>query len=188
MFEFAISNVETGKLNAMVKNLMKQIEVQDANEAVKLFNAGLVEVKLVKHIIIDCSVQPFTPDVWSVNPEDQLPNRISRKDFEFNSQNLFFYFSDKQKQGVIEGNELKKELESQKVLPANVLDFLLEHQKFIPEEWKGKIIFFFGTIYRNSIGDLFVCCLRWGGDKWHWCYNWLGNDWGGLSPAVCVSV
>lgn len=42
---FAIADVLPGHLNAMVKNLMRQMGVEDANEAVRRFNAG--ELKLV---------------------------------------------------------------------------------------------------------------------------------------------
>ena len=34
---------------------------------------------------------------------------------------------------------------------ANVLDYLLEHQELIPEEWKNKHILFLGTTYDDSI-------------------------------------
>ncbi|MDO8557188.1 MAG: hypothetical protein Q7R98_01870 [Candidatus Jorgensenbacteria bacterium] len=38
--EFAIAEVETGKLNALVKNAMRQTGVNDPNEAVRLINSG----------------------------------------------------------------------------------------------------------------------------------------------------
>jgi len=37
---------------------------------------------------------------------------------------------------------------------ANVLDYLLAHPELIPEDWKNKYVFFWGTIYRYSSGGL----------------------------------
>ena len=37
---FTIQNVETGKLNALVNNIMKQTGVDDPNEAIRLVNSG----------------------------------------------------------------------------------------------------------------------------------------------------
>jgi len=148
---------------------------------------GLAEIKIIKHII-DCSAQPFIPKNWSIKEKDQLSNRITAKDFEFNPQNLLLYLSKKQQQGIIEGNKLKKELKNQKVLPANVLDYLLRHPEIIPEEWKGKIIFFWGTIYCNFNCNLFVRYLGWDGDRWDWGHDYLGYVWCDDCPAVCASV
>jgi len=40
---FAISDVKTGELNALVKNIMKQTGVDDPNEAIRLVNSGEVQ-------------------------------------------------------------------------------------------------------------------------------------------------
>lgn len=37
---FVIANIETGKLNALVKNLMRQINISDPHEALRLMNSG----------------------------------------------------------------------------------------------------------------------------------------------------
>src|SRR5680860_1074654 len=37
---FTIQNVETGKLNALVNNIMKQTGIKDPNEAIRLVNSG----------------------------------------------------------------------------------------------------------------------------------------------------
>ena len=36
---FAISSIEPGKLNALVKNIMKQMEISDPHEAVRRMNS-----------------------------------------------------------------------------------------------------------------------------------------------------
>ena len=60
----------------------------------------------------------------------------------------------------------------------------IEYRKLIPEEWKGKYVFFWGTIYRNSGGYLNVRYLYWGGDSWSWDYDWLDDDFHGHNPAT----
>ena len=70
---------------------------------------------------------------------------------------------------------------------ANILDYLLAHPELIPEEWKGKYIFFWGTIYRLSDGRLCVRYLIWNGSEWDWSYDWLDDDFNSDSPAALAS-
>ena len=85
------------------------------------------------------------------------------------------------------GNNLRQELDDQPTLNANVLDYLLAHPELIPEEWKGKAVFFWGTIYRRSDGGLYVRCLYWGGSKWRWHGRWLDNGFNSGNPAALAS-
>lgn len=91
--------------------------------------------------------------------------------------------------GVIQGHELRRELDNGKLvlLNANLLDYLLEHPELIPDAWKGKVVFFWGTIYRRSGGGLYVRCLGWGGGGWDWDSGWLGGGWGSGSPAAVLA-
>jgi hypothetical protein len=79
------------------------------------------------------------------------------------------------------------------VMNANVLDFLLANPDLIPEEWKKdehgntRYIFFWGTVYRDRGGDLYVRYLCWGGDRWGWGSRWLGSGWDGDSPAAVLA-
>jgi hypothetical protein len=45
---FVIANVLPGKLNAAIKNIMKQIGVKDPNEAVRMLNAGELQISIIK--------------------------------------------------------------------------------------------------------------------------------------------
>lgn len=45
---FTIQNVETGKLNALVNNIMKQTGINDPNEAIRMVNAGEVKITVIK--------------------------------------------------------------------------------------------------------------------------------------------
>jgi hypothetical protein len=107
--------------------------------------------------------------------------------FKFNPEKISLYLSKKQKKGSIEGNDLRKELANQPVFNANILDYLLAHPELIPEEWKGKYIFFWGTIYRYSDGNLYVRGLCWDGSEWHWYARWLVSAFMSVNPAALVS-
>lgn len=138
---------------------------------------GRAEVVIKRHLI-DCDADPYVPSGWKVE------EHIKGGQFEWDPTRVKLYLSDKQKDGAIEGNKLRKELKGKPAFNANVLDYLLANPNLIPEEWKGKAVFFWGTIYRDSGGSLCVRCLVWDGGGWLWCSNWLGSDWGDLSPAA----
>ncbi len=49
-------------------------------------------------------------------------------------------------------------------------------------------IFFWGTVYRLSDGDLYVRCLKRGYGEWDWNYSRIDSDFYGRSPvALCAS-
>jgi len=139
---------------------------------------GLSEITQVKHLI-NLDVSPFIPDGWKVK------QHIEGGQFEWSPEKVKLYLSPNQQDGkIVEGNELRKELEGKPVFNANLLDYLLEHPNLIPEEWKRKYIFFWGTIYHDSDGDLGVRCLGWGGGSWSWSDGWLGYGWDSDNPAL----
>jgi hypothetical protein len=138
---------------------------------------GLAEIVTTKHII-DCSASPFIPDGWKVE-EHQKGGLL-----EWNPAIVELYLADGQNNNTIKGHALRKLLAGKLVLNANVLDYLLAHPELIPEEWKGKCIFFWGTIYRDSGGGLCVRCLCWSGDGWDWDYGWLDYGFYGDYPAA----
>lgn len=45
---FTIQNVEIGKLNALVNNIMKQTGIDDPNESIRMVNAGEVKITVIK--------------------------------------------------------------------------------------------------------------------------------------------
>ncbi len=56
-------------------------------------------------------------------------------------------------------------------------EWLLEHQKEIPKEWRSFYIVFPGTIWQDSNGRCYVPCLHWQEDgQWHLYFRWLGNS------------
>ncbi|MEK7630019.1 MAG: hypothetical protein AAB432_01375 [Patescibacteria group bacterium] len=139
---------------------------------------GIAEIKPIPHVI-DCDANPFVPDGWKVE-EHQKGGQ-----FKWDPKAIELYLSKPQRKGkTINGNDLREELKNKSVLNANVLDYLLKNSHLIPEEWKGKLVFFWGTIYRASVGRLRVRYLRWGVGGWRWSWRWLGVAWDGARPAA----
>ena len=139
----------------------------------------LLEGDSGQYVIIDCDSDPFIPDGWTVEEHRKGGQ------FQWDSAKVSLYLSKRQKGGkLITGDDLRREPEGQPVLNANVLDYLLAHPELIPDEWKGKYIFFWGTIYRNRVGRLYVRDLAWNGDGWRWSYRWLDSVWFSDNPAA----
>lgn len=134
----------------------------------------------MKKHIIDLDKDPLIPhDGWTVE-EHQKGGKLA-----WDAEKIELYLHPKQKEGYIEGNDLRKEVPNP--LNANVLDFLLENPKLIPEEWKGKYIFFWGTIYRDSVGSLYVRYLYFHGGHWPASHRWLDDDWYGDYPLAVLA-
>ena len=143
---------------------------------------GYATIATVEHVI-DCDANPFVPKGWGVEEHHEGGH------FKWNVPQVQLFLSEGQRGGnVLEGNKLRKELAGKPVLNANVLDYLLANPHLIPEEWKGKYVFFWGTVYRSSDGRLFVRCLDWDGGRWGWICYWLDDVWRGINPAaLCAS-
>lgn len=135
--------------------------------------------------LIDCSARLFIPKTWAVEKRDQIKSRF-RGRLDLDSAKIVLHLAEAQQTGIIVGIELLKLLEGKLVLPANVLDFFLTNPQFIPESWKGKRVFFWGTIYRDRGGLLYVRCLCWSGGQWGWDRTYLafGFGAGGLAALL----
>ncbi|PIR99236.1 hypothetical protein COT87_00525 [Candidatus Collierbacteria bacterium CG10_big_fil_rev_8_21_14_0_10_44_9] len=132
-------------------------------------------------LVVDLDTDPFIPEGWAVKGGDHQKGG----QFSWDSAAVELWLSPNQQNSKhIEGNKLRKELANQPVLNANVLDFLLANPDIIPYEWKGKAVFFWGTIYRSPSGSSCVRYLYWIGGRWSWHASWLGHDWIGDDPAL----
>jgi hypothetical protein len=140
--------------------------------------AGTAEIVAIKHII-DCDAKPFVPDGWKVE------EHIKGGQFKWDPSSIKLYLDESQENGKsIVGNKLRELLSGKPVFNANVLDYLYAHPELIPEDWKGKAIMFWGTIYRSSDGYLYVRYLCWGGGRWNWNCYWLGGGFYDFSLAA----
>lgn len=146
------------------------------------FLSGTSQIKF-RRLVIDLSADPFCPEGWEV------VEHIKAKPWKFDAKQVELYLDPAQSGSSILGNDLRNALKGKRVLNANVLDWLLqeENQHLIPEEWKEMSIGFWGTIYRNSKGDLFVRDLYWFCGRWQSNSGWLGSSWSGPGLAALLA-
>ncbi len=147
-------------------------------------SAGFCVWRVTTRHIVDLDADPFVPEGWKVE------EHIKGGQFEFDPSKVVLHLDDEQKGGLIEGSKLCKKLKGQLAYNANLLEFYLAHPHLIPEEWKGKgkgevkLIFFWGTIYRDSDGYLCVRHLVWSRGRWIWHYGWLHDSFNFFTPAA----
>ncbi|MDD4803768.1 MAG: hypothetical protein PHN69_01210 [Candidatus Pacebacteria bacterium] len=141
---------------------------------------GRSEIKPVEYLI-DLDTDPFIPEGWRVKEHKKGGQ------WKYDSTKVGLYLSEKQLCGKIGGYDLLKELESQPVMNANMLEFYLKNTYLIPSEWKGKAIIFWGTIYCFTDGDFCVRYLHWNGKSWHWFYFWLSLNFDDYYTAVVLN-
>lgn len=158
--------------------------IENQQALAKVLRAGLMpDVKQGEHLI-DCDANPSIPDGWSVEEH----RKAGMVKWDTTKQTSALYLSKLQKKGKYSvGNDLRKELANKPVLNACVLDYLLKNPHLIPEEWKGKAVFFWGTIYRVPIGSLCVRYLYWCGDRWDSNFRWLVNYFSSSYPAALLA-
>jgi len=141
---------------------------------------GRAEIKQIEHLV-DMQSDPFTPNVWTAVKHRQAGG------FKWDLSKVELYLDEAQKNGGhIEGSKLRKKLITKDVSNANLLDFLLKNPQLIPESWKGQSVFFWGTIYRDADGGLYVRYLCWRGGRWLWRCLRLARGWDGNDPALVL--
>ncbi len=138
---------------------------------------GLCEICSLDHLI-NLDAAPFIPPGW------QVVEHKKGGQFRWDPTKVALFLTEQQKKGTIKGNQLLEELKDKPVFNANVLGYLLTHPELIPDDWKEKYTFFWGTIYRDSFGRLYVRCLYWSSDRWYWSYRWLDGEWYAPHPAA----
>ncbi len=151
-------------------------------EGMNAILSGKATITYKEHII-DLDADPRIPyDGWKVEEHKKGGQ------FVWNPAKVALFLSKKQQDGnSIEGNKLRKEMNDQPVYNANLLDYLLDNPHLIPEEWKGKAVFFWGTIYRSSGGSLCVRYLVWGGGRWEQVNSWLGRSFVSGCPSAVAA-
>lgn len=150
-------------------------------ENVKSVLEGLSKITL--HVI-DFETEPYLPDGWSVE------SHAEAGPLQWDPKHIKLFLSPRQRNGeYITGHELREELKGIPVYNANLLDYLLNNPELIPNEWKGKVVEFWGTIFRDSNGFLCVTHLL-ENFSGHWVRgNWKLNSFfdDTVSTAVFTS-
>lgn len=101
---------------------------------------------------------------------------------------LLLHCSTAQAVGRVSGHDVRAALVKIPVLNANVLDFLMipENHCYIPENWRGRKVFFWGTTYMVAHGEECVRFIEWGSHGWASSYRRLSDEWGMADLAAVV--
>ncbi len=190
--EFIVALAKAGweipDIDAMIKN-------EDNCRGVLAFLREDAEINYT----IDCSAAPFCPDGWQIlPPEEQIPTRFTGKlkwDRQAQKETFYSLVNEVTFNKWVRGDKLYKQLVESRavVLPANVLDYLLAYPYLIPEEWKGKGVYFWGTIYKRPekhyprLETRCVRCLFWNAREWRWNSQSLSLDFLSTSPPLLAS-
>lgn len=126
--------------------------------------SGQSEIVAIKYTI-DLDADPFSPNGWKVK------KHIQDGQFEWDPKKVALYQYKGEGREIVQGQQLCEELEDKPVFNANLLDFLLDHQNLIPNEWMSHLVFFWGTLYRNLHDLTDVRCLVWSDSKWKWRFG-----------------
>jgi hypothetical protein len=130
--------------------------------------------------IIDCDSLPSIPDHCCIEEHQKGGS------FQWDPAQVALYLSSRQSRNKkVKGHNLQKDLSGRPLMNACILDFLLLHRELIPEDWKGKRVYFWGTKYRDDNGELFVRAL-WLGSPIPELSKSLRFDWGILEPAALL--
>jgi hypothetical protein len=141
--------------------------------------------------LVNLDADPFVPKGWKVAVDnDGKLRHIRSGKFKFDHKKIGLHLSQKHvgSIGVVPGYEFLKELGDQPVCNANLLDFCLERPHLIPENLRGKVVFFLGTVYCDSYGNEICRCLGGGSHCWYWSFGWLKHGWEGKHPVAVLSV
>ena len=100
------------------------------------------------------------------------------------------YCHEKQSRNGIGGEELQAVMADKSALNANVLTYLHDNPHLIPHDWRDKMIFFWGTIYRHSSGQPAVYFLSFKGGKLGWDYGFycFGESWHRRATAAVLKM
>ncbi|HPY08956.1 MAG: hypothetical protein ACOX0H_01690 [Patescibacteria group bacterium] len=168
--ELKLAFRRTGWNNAEIKTLSEGDILADVLKVIR----GQAKIKMNESSghLIDCDAAPFIPSGnfnWSV--EEHKKGGL----FKFDPAKISLYMFGEEGHDTNSGHDFRQKLMKKSVINANVLDYLLAHPELIPEDWKGKFIFFWGTIYHDLNDELFVRCLTYL-SKWIWCYHSLDEE------------
>lgn len=105
-----------------------------------------------------------------------------------NGREVVCHLSMNQSHGMIGGIKLREELSGRNLLNACILDALIKNPAIIPENWKQYQTFFWGDIYCDRNGVLWVRGIYQTNDGW-WnsCRQRVDEEWPPYRRAACVA-
>ncbi len=131
----------------------------------------------MKHVI-NLAVAPFCPERCYVEAHQK-----GSPSFEWEQAKIALYFDEAQKNGNVNGYHLRSKLQYKPVFNANMLDYVLAHPELIPDDWKGKEVCFWGTLYFFN-SRYHVRYLFWYFGGWSWAFRRLSDHCSEFGPAL----
>lgn len=206
---FTIQNVETGKLNALVNNIMKQTGIDDPNEAIRIVNAGEVQITVIKTkwtekdgvIRFSVTSDGTTGEQWIARLEskgfrvgDYAKSVLRSKSFKPTTGITYEIavlkgelFSDNER---ITKN-IRKDAKNRKLTTPNAEVACLIREKFSDKELEAMGLYWIVTMHepiKDSGGDPILLDAFRGGDG-SWLYAYYGSPdrrWGRSSGFAFV--
>jgi len=81
---------------------------------------------------------------------------------------------------------VRQELSGQPVYGAVLADYLMSNQEQINPEWRGIFLSFWGTIFQDQDGALWVASMFYHGGHWHLCYSSLAGRFPAYRRALVL--
>jgi hypothetical protein len=130
--------------------------------------------------IIDCDIQPvIPPSLVDVQVCQHLPGGK----FEWDPNEITLHLCEGQEEGI-PASEVYQKLDGLPCVNGAVMDFLLEHQELIPEDWQGKAVFFWGTIFAGPSDCFYVGYIRRLAGTWYRESAMFHQEMTKLEPAA----
>lgn len=199
--EFLISGIETGKLNAMVKNIMTQTGITEPEEAVRMMNSGELQISVIKSKWIEKdSVIRFSVASGGITGEEWIA-RLESKGFrvgdyaksvlrskDFKPTNGIIYeiavlkgelFSDSDRTT----KTIRKEAKNRKLSTPNAEVACLIREKFSDKELEAMGLYWIVAMHepiKDSDGDsILLSASRIDSGSWLDAdYDSPGDEWG----------
>lgn len=124
--------------------------------------------------------KPFIPNEW------KLEYNNDQGEITLDPSNLLLHLEPEQEEGCIKGEVLAERMKDTG-LGSAVLKYLLDNPSLIPKEWKDKWVYFWGTILLSPNGYRCVLCLYFGGGRWDWHCDWLGDGFSSRDPSAVLA-
>lgn len=183
----------------LIDDLAQKVIDSKGNELAKKLvglisgNYSVSETKSTSVIPIN-RFSPFNPEEfigkkgkgWMIEEEDERSLKLTELDL----AKVRLETTLKRGESSVNGEEKLRRLKKLDCirLDAKVFQALWENKHLIPGDWKGKTIFFVGTIFRGRHGDRYILALFWGGSAWGWNSYWLDCDWGAHDPSAVLAA
>lgn len=177
------SELNLGQVEAIVNKL-------GGMDGVQRFLRGELTVSAkLTHLPINRSTpfnsEKFIGKGWKIKEEDTTSLALNELDLTKVSLETML----RPDESSVKGEERLRRLKESNFirLDAKIFQTLWENKATIPESWKEWVVFFDGTILRDSFGDRCILSLYRYNGKWYWsCYR-LNGDFSFVGPSAVLT-